>query len=157
MNPLEAAVRKALAKLVATLGHKLEGDPEQTVFGYLEAMLDLEPLDIEGGVKRAIRAERYFPRPAVLRAYALEERTARTVTIRPLVHATDTLCSLCGSTKRWLRTVQQPEPDLKYWTERAIARGEATPRSYQRDEVLHEYDCPLRRPDQAGATLAAVA
>jgi hypothetical protein len=156
MKPIEAAVRRALLKLVTAFGQKIE-DTDETVAVYLETLLDLDPLDVDGGAQRAIRSERFFPRPSILRAFALEERTARTVTIRPLVHATDTLCSLCGSTKRWLRTVQQPEPDLKYWTERAIARGEATPRSYQRDEVLHEYDCPLRRPDQAGATLAAVA
>jgi hypothetical protein len=53
--------------------------------------------------------------------------------------------------------VQQPEPDPKHWTDAAIRRGDATPRAYKRDEVRHEYDCPLKRPDQPGAMMAAVA
>jgi hypothetical protein len=147
MNPLEIAVRKSLAKLVTALGDKLE-NPEESVFVYLEALRDLEPLDIEGGASRAIRAERFFPRPAVLRAYALEERTGRTVSVRPITQDEGTLCSLCGSKSRWLRDVQQPDPDPKHWTEAAIRRGDATPRAYQRDEVRHDHGCPLKREDQ---------
>jgi hypothetical protein len=156
MTALEQAVRVALAKLITAFGEKIENTDQSTAV-YVDALRDLEPLDIEGGVRRAIRAERFFPRPAVLRTYALEERTGRTVTVRPISKDEDTLCSLCGAKGRWLRDVQQPDPDPKFWTDAAIRRGDATPRAYKRDEVRHEYDCPLKRPDQPGAMMAAVA
>jgi hypothetical protein len=156
MTGLEVAVRRALLKLVTAFGQKID-DAEETILVYVEALRDLEPLDVDGGTQRAIRGERFFPRPSILRAYALEERTARTVHIRPITQDEDTLCSLCGAKNRWLRDVQQPDPDPKFWTDAAIRRGDATPRAYKRDEVRHEYDCPLKRPDQPGAMMAAVA
>jgi hypothetical protein len=136
MNPLELAVRKSMAKLVTAFGQKVD-DADETVFVYLEALRDLEPLDIEGGTARAIRAERYFPRPSILRSFALEERTARTVMVRPLIHTgEDILCSQCGSTSVWLRFVD--------------VRG-----GIERIEVSHRHGCPLRRTDQPGVSLAA--
>jgi len=150
MTALELAVRAALGKLMVAFRQDIE-DVDQTVAVYIDALRDLDPIDISGGTQRTIRGERFFPRPAILRGYAMEERTARTVTVRPIAVHDDTLCSLCGSTKRWLRPVQQPEPDPRHWTQAAINRGEAKAHAYSRDEVQHEYDCPLRRPDQPGA------
>jgi hypothetical protein len=152
MTALELAVRKAMAKLVTAFGQKIE-DTDETLLVYLEALRDLDSLDIDGGVTRAIRAERYFPRPSILRAYALEERTARTVTVRAPRAESDALCPLCGTTKLWDRTVQQPDPDPKYFTPRVIESGEFKAKTLLRPEIEHRWECPLRRADQPSLTL----
>ena len=153
MSPLELAVRKALAKLALAFGDKLE-NAEESLFVYLESVRDLEPLDIDGGVSRAIRAEKFFPRPAVLRAYALEERTARTVNVRPLrFQGDDVLCALCGATRVWVRRHQQPDPDPKYFTQRVINSGQHAAKLVERTEIDHKIDCPIKRPDQPALIL----
>lgn len=135
MTAIELAVRKALAKLMTAFRQDIE-ETDETALVYLEALRDLEPLDIDGGVVRVIRGERYFPRPAILRAYALEERTARTVMVRPLIHSgDDILCSLCGATGVWLRSVTND-------------RG-----TFERIETSHKYECPVKREDQPSLVL----
>lgn len=133
---LEPAVRRALAKFVIALGNKLEGSIDESVEVYLTAVSDLEHFDIDGAVPRIIRGEKFFPKPAVLRAYALEERIARTVMVRPLVYTgEDIQCSACGATKLWGREVTN-------------ARG-----TFFRYEVLHASHCHLRRADQGMLTI----
>lgn len=137
MSPLEQAVRRALAKLMTAFPNREIASIDQTVAVYLDVVRDVDPIDVDGGVVRAIRSEaRYFPTPATLRGYAMEERTARTVMVRPLVHiGEDVLCTLCGATKLWDRQVEN-------------ARG-----TFFRYEVLHASHCALRRPDQGMMTI----
>jgi hypothetical protein len=59
------------------------------------------------------------------------------VMVRPLIHTgLDVLCSQCGATGVWLRHVD--------------GRG-----GIERIEVQHRYDCPLKRKDQPGMSIAA--
>jgi len=152
MNPLEIAVRRGLLKLVTAFGQKLD-DTDETLLVYLEALRDLDPIDIDGGVTRAIRAERYFPRPSILRAYALEERTARSVHIVPIRQNEETKCPLCGATRLWMRKVTTPAPDPKYFTQRAINSGAFVSRELERAEIEHRLECPMRRTDQPALIL----
>lgn len=139
MTALELAVRKALAKMMTAFRQDIE-DVDETALVYLEALRDLDPIDIDGGTTRAIRAERYFPRPSILRAFALEERTARTVMVRPLAYTgEDILCSQCGATSLWDREVTND-------------RG-----TFFRFEVTHRYECPLKRTDQPGLSMRGAA
>jgi len=151
---LEVAIKKALLKLMTAFPNRDIANIDETVLVYYEACTDLDPLDIEGGVVRAIRSEgRYFPSPAVLRAYALEERTARSVHIRPVQQNEETKCPLCGATRLWLRKVTTPAPDPKYFTQRAINSGAFVSRELERAEIEHRLECPIRRPDQPALIL----
>jgi hypothetical protein len=147
---LKDAVRDALAKLCIAFDHKLD-DPEASIDVYAEALRDLAPIDIERGAIRVIREEpRFFPKPAMLRQHAVEERTARTAWTAWLpptdADAGDSHCPVCGATKFWGRVVEVPPPDPRYFTARAAARFPA--RTITRTEVLHRPGCKLRRADQ---------
>lgn len=145
MTAIEEAVRAALGKLTIAFEHELS-DLEGTVIVFTEALRDLAPLDIEGAVVRVIRTERFFPRPAILRGHALEEQMARTVWA-PKVED-DSCCPLCGAKGFWLRGVQQPEPDERWWAKRVRENGDAAPRFHERIEVMHTFLCPIRHREQ---------
>jgi hypothetical protein len=147
MNDLERSVRQGLFQLVVAFRKDLE-EAEASVVVYTEAMRDLEPQYVDDGVCRAIRSERFFPPPAVLRAYALEARTARTATVRPIAQSDDPKCALCGATRIWLRELQTPDPDPRYFSAKAIDSGIFASRRIQRVEIEHKTSCSLKREDQ---------
>jgi hypothetical protein len=147
MTAIDEAVRAALGKLQIAFEHELS-DLDGTIAVFTEALRDMAPLDIEGAVTRVIRTERYFPRPAVLRGHALEEQLARTVWVTPYQAGEDRICPFCRAEGYWLRGIQQPDPDPRFWPKRLIEDGTAAPRYVERIEVLHDYGCRLRNRDQ---------
>jgi hypothetical protein len=147
MTAIDEAIRSALGKLQIAFEHDLS-DVEGTIAVFTEALRDMAPLDIEGAVVRVIRNERYFPRPSILRGHALEEQLARTVWVTEKRDQEDRVCSLCGAQGYWLRGVQQPEPDPRWWPARLIENGTAAPRYVERLEILHSFTCPIRHRDQ---------
>lgn len=156
MTAIEEAVRAALGKLIIAFEHEV-ADVDATVAVFTEAMRDLAPLDIQGAATRVIRGERYFPRPSIFRGHALEEQMARTVWAQPYSAGDDRICPFCSAEGYWLRGVQQPDPDPRFWPARVIESGGAKPSFVERIEVLHDYGCKLRHRDQGVSLVASVA
>lgn len=109
-NPfLAKAVGQALEKLaVAFPAGRIAADPLQSVDVYCIG-LDGVSLDaIDRAVDRAIRSERYFPKPAELRDYAFavmrEDESRRPAWVRrEAMAASALLCASCGVERAYRR------------------------------------------------------
>lgn len=103
-----AAMLAQLARLAVAFGRQPHhGEPEQVAAVYAGALTGVSPDALERGVDAAIREERFFPRPAILRRYALEaQHSIQHTEYREADHGDR--CQQCG-THRWYAGFSLPD------------------------------------------------
>lgn len=157
LSPHRAAVSQALDTLIMAYDQDVR-DVDGLTDIYATALGDLVGLDILAGAAAVVKAERFFPRPATLRRYAVEAREARVLATEPQARRDPEACRFCGATGVWFRAVRPSPPDpARYRTHRAheaaaraaLAAAEArSATQIERAEAVHRPGCPLRHPDQ---------